>query len=235
MYMNTNISRWSCVFLLRQATCRRRAATTSSATRGERRKGRCFTRVAANTSATVTRRAMLSASTSVYRSRRTRVSCCPSSTRTWWVLPPTYSYFVPPVTRRALGDDKSPSVSVAGEPAGSMPADTHLFQVFLECTPPCLLRLPPSFLPSSGTQYIAVWAGLSLCIPRTWPAIFLLKATMSWESSMPAVLITSSFVALSHHEMPRIVCRHQSGRHRRWILSLGLYVIMAVLFHVLHL
>ena len=124
---------------------------------------------------------MWSASTSVYRSRRTRVSCCPSSTRTWRVLLLAYSYLVLTVTRRAMGDDKSPSVSVAGETAGSMPADTHLFQVFLECTPPCLLRLPPSFLPSSGTRYIAVWAGLSLCIPRTWPAIFLLKVAMSWE------------------------------------------------------
>ena len=38
----------------------------------------------------------------------------------------------PPVPLGASGDEKSPSVSVTGDPAGSMPADTHLFQVFVE-------------------------------------------------------------------------------------------------------
>ena len=40
----------------------------------------------------------------------------------------------PPVPLGASGDEKSPSVSVTGDPAGSMPADTHLFQVFFGST-----------------------------------------------------------------------------------------------------
>ena len=61
--------------------------------------------------------------------------------------------------------------------------------------------LPLLLLSSSGTQYMAVWAGLSLCSRRTWPAIFLLLVTMSLSRSMPALLITSSFVTWSRHEM----------------------------------
>ena len=42
--------------------------------------------------------------------------------------------------------------------------------------------LPNFLLPSSGTQYIAVCASLSLCSRRMWPAIFLLLVvTMSWN------------------------------------------------------
>ena len=128
------------------------------------------------------------------------------------------TYLGPPVPLGASGDEKSPSLTVTDDPAGSMPADTHLFQVFFETASPCLLRPspPPLFLLlSSSTQYIAVWAGLSLYSRRTWPAIFLLLVvTMSWSRSMPAFLITSSFVAWSRHEMPRIV-----RRQRRWTTS----------------
>ena len=112
------------------------------------------------------------------------------------------------VSLEASGDEKSPSVTVTGNPACSMPADTHLFQVFFQCTSPFLLLPPPLTSASSGTQYIAVWASLSLCSRRMWPAIFLLLVTMSWSRSMPALLITSSFVAWSRHEMPRIVDKH---------------------------
>ena len=63
---------------------------------------------------------------------------------------------------RASGDENSPSVSVAGDPAGSIPAASNLFQVFCESSSPCLLR-PDLFLPpSSGTKYIAVLWGFSL-------------------------------------------------------------------------
>ena len=48
----------------------------------------------------------------------------------------------PPVPLGASGDEKSPSLTVTGDPADSMPADTHLFQVFFEGASPCLLRLP---------------------------------------------------------------------------------------------
>ena len=33
----------------------------------------------------------------------------------------------PPVPLGASGDEKPPSITVTGDPAGSMPADTHLF------------------------------------------------------------------------------------------------------------
>ena len=49
----------------------------------------------------------------------------------------------------ASGDEKSPFLAITGDPAGSMSADTHLFQVFFESTLPCLLR---PFTLSSGTQ-----------------------------------------------------------------------------------
>ena len=58
----------------------------------------------------------------------------------------TFLDLVPPVPLGASGDEKSPSVSVTGDPAGSMSADTHLFQIFFECRP--LLRLIFFSLPS---------------------------------------------------------------------------------------
>ena len=93
----------------------------------------------------------------------------------------------PPVPLGASGDEKPPSITVTGDPVGSMPADTHLFQVFFEGASPCLLRPPPVLLTSSGTQYITVYVGLSLCCVRTWPAIFLLLVvTMSVVESLRA-------------------------------------------------
>ena len=53
--------------------------------------------------------------------------------------------------------------------------------------------------------------------------------TMSWSRSMPALLVTCSFVTWSHHEVSRIV-----RRQRRWKTS-SLSAIKAVLFHVSHL
>ena len=54
-----------------------------------------------------------------------------------------------PLGLGASGDKKSPSVSITGDHAGYMPADTHLFQVFIECTSPCLLWPRLFLLPSS--------------------------------------------------------------------------------------
>ena len=88
------------------------------------------------------------------------------------------SLLAQPVLLGASGDEKSPSLVVTGDPAGSKPADTHLFQVFFESTLPCLFRPPPPLilLSSSATQqaYIAVWACLSICNRTMWPVIFLL-------------------------------------------------------------
>ena len=39
----------------------------------------------------------------------------------------TYLDLGPSVPLGASGDEKSPSITVTGDPAGSMPADTHLF------------------------------------------------------------------------------------------------------------
>ena len=39
----------------------------------------------------------------------------------------TYLDLGPPVPLRASGDEKPPSITVTGDPSGSMPADTHLF------------------------------------------------------------------------------------------------------------
>ena len=110
----------------------------------------------------------------------------------------SYSYLVPPVPLGASGDEKSPSLTVTGDPAGSMPADTHLFQVFFEYTSLSLLRPPPffcRFMASSTLLYIC--EGLSLRSRRMLQAIsILLVVTMSWSRSIPALLITSSFVTL---------------------------------------
>ena len=126
------------------------------------------------------------------------------------------SYFGPSVLLGASGDEKPPSITVTGDPASSMPADTHLFQVCFEGASPYLLRRPlPLSFPSSYTLYIAVCAGLSLCILRTWLAIFiLLVATIYWSRAIPALLVTSLFVTWSRHEMPRI-----ARRQRRWKTS----------------
>ena len=67
------------------------------------------------------------------------------------------------------------SIMVTGVPAGSMPADTHLFQVFLEGVSPYMSSsTSPSFFCRLLALSIAVCAGLFLCSLRTWPAIFLL-------------------------------------------------------------
>ena len=55
----------------------------------------------------------------------------------------TYLDLGPLVPLGASGDEKSPSIMVTGDPAGSMPANSHLFQVFFEGAPPCFLRPPP--------------------------------------------------------------------------------------------
>ena len=44
----------------------------------------------------------------------------------------TYLDLGPPVPLGTSGDEKPPSITVTGDPAGSMPADTHLFKVFVQ-------------------------------------------------------------------------------------------------------
>ena len=91
---------------------------------------------------------------------------------------------VPPVPLGASGDEKSPSFTVTGDPAGSMPADTHLFQVFLKCTLPCL---------SSPVFWQPVFCRQRYAGSFFLPAIFLLPVvTTYWSHSKPA-LITSPF------------------------------------------
>ena len=85
---------------------------------------------------------------------------------------------------RSFGRREVSICSVTGDPAGSIPADTHLFY-----------HLPFFLLPSSGTQYIDVWVVISPCSRTMWPAIFLLVVTMSWSAPC---LITSSSLHLSH-------------------------------------
>ena len=82
----------------------------------------------------------------------------------------TYLDVGPPVPLGASGDEKSTSHAVTGDPAGSVPANTHFFQVFFEGASPCLLR---PHLVSSAVFWHPVHC-LSLCSLRTWPAVFLL-------------------------------------------------------------
>ena len=58
-------------------------------------------------------------------------------------LSQTYLDLGPPVPLGASGDQEPPSITVTGDPAGSMPADSHLFEVFFEGATPCLLRPRP--------------------------------------------------------------------------------------------
>ena len=80
------------------------------------------------------------------------------------ILRLTYLDLVPPVPLGASGNEKSPSITVAGDPAGSMPTDTHLFQVFFECTLPSVFYAEtcPSVL-WTGKQNVDgclfVWTG----------------------------------------------------------------------------
>ena len=65
--------------------------------------------------------------------------CVSSNDRYSW---PCVTYLGLPVPLGASGDEKSPSITVTGDPAGPMPADTHLLEVFFEGATPCLLSLP---------------------------------------------------------------------------------------------
>ena len=108
---------------------------------------------------------------------------------------------VPPVPLGASGDEKSLPVSFTGDPAGSMPADIHLFQVFLECASPCVLQ-PPSplfLLPSSGTQYVAVWEGF-LSLLQWLLCLNFDKYTMQSEVCW--------FLLLCHKFPTSIICIH---------------------------
>ena len=64
----------------------------------------------------------------------------------------TYLDLDPTVHLGTSGDEKSPFLTVTGDPAGSMPADTHLFQVLFKVIRHGFFCIPIFLLPSSGTQ-----------------------------------------------------------------------------------
>ena len=121
----------------------------------------------------------------------------------------TYLDLVPPVPLIASGDKMFPFDSATGDPAGSMPADSHLFQIFFECrgsTPPCLFR--PSTLSSA-----VFWSLMHCC---SGVSFYNMQAEDVASHSSPfssnfvrslhaALPITSSFVARSSLAMPRNV------------------------------
>ena len=78
--------------------------------------------------------------------------------------PVTYLDLGSPVPLGASGDEKSPSITVSGDPAGSMPADSHLFQVFSVFTSPCLL--PPPILSSA-----VFWHPVHYCMGRSFSCV----------------------------------------------------------------
>ena len=100
----------------------------------------------------------------------------------------TYLVLGPPVPLEASGDEKYPFLTVTGDPAGSMPADTHLTQVFFTGASPCLLWPPLFLLPSSDTQYISVCAGLFLSsLRRGQPfSLFLLQQCLGVALCLPS-------------------------------------------------
>ena len=114
----------------------------------------------------------------------------------------------------ASGDEKSPSVSVTVDPAGSIPADTHLFRSSLN-----VLRYIFFGLPFSSAVF---WHPVHCCMCGSFylqsedVASYFPSCKMAWE-----FLITSSFVIRFCCQMPRIV-----RRQWRWNTS-SLYVIMS--------
>ena len=116
----------------------------------------------------------------------------------------TYLDLIPPVPPGASGDEMSPSLTVTGDPAGSTPADTHLFQVFLESTSirHVYFDLRLFLLPSSVTGrccnvwdiYTAVWNDISkpcwMCLSPTEPA----ENVSSVSQTRPASLASTVYL-----------------------------------------
>ena len=107
----------------------------------------------------------------------------------------------PPVPLGASGDEKPPSITVGGDPVGTMPADTRLFQVFFEGATPCLLRPPPLSTAVFGHPVHCCMCGSFLLqsedVASHFQSPFL---TMSWSRPVPVLLVTSSFVTRGHNE-----------------------------------
>ena len=115
----------------------------------------------------------------------------------------------------ASRDEKSPPLTVTGEPAGSMPANTHLFKVFFEGASPCFLRPPPlSFAVFYHPVHCCMCESVTLLLEDVTSHFLLIVLTRYWSRFMPSIVITSSFVACSRHEMPIIV-----RRQRQWKTS----------------
>ena len=118
----------------------------------------------------------------------------------------TYLDLGHPVPLGALGDEKPPS----SRSMGIRRAPCQLTPISSRSSYKVLRHISLFLRSSSGTQCIAVCAGLSCGSRRTWPAIFIfLVLTMSWSRSVPVLLITSSFVTWSLHEMPSIAPRRR--------------------------
>ena len=101
----------------------------------------------------------------------------------------------------ASGDEKSPSITVAGDPVGTMPADTRLFEVLFEGATPCLLWPPPLSTAVFGHPVHCCMCGSFLRqsedVASHFQSPFL---TMSWSRSVHVLLVTSSFVTRGHNE-----------------------------------
>ena len=139
---------------------------------------------------------------------------------------PILTYLVPPVPLGELSNEKFPACPITGCPQA--PLQLTLISSKLSRNVMChvFLGLPLFLLLSSGTQYIAE---LSIGWWRMWPAkCLLLTATSSCSCSMPALLVTSSLVTWSCHEITRIV-------HKQWRRKTSsLWAMFVVLFHVSH-
>ena len=134
---------------------------------------------------------------------------------------------VPPVPSGTLGDELSPSGTIAGSISRVTPVP-HPLSPNLLLAYPChvLTGLPAFLLPPSGIHSTARLAGLvavgcRMCSTNR----LLLVATMSCSANCPDRAITS-FVMWSCHEMPKMLLRH-----RRWKTSIILVILLFV-FHV---
>ena len=108
----------------------------------------------------------------------------------------------------------------SGDPAGSMstqltPISSKSSFKVLRCV---FFGLPIFLLPSSGTQYFTVLAGLSVCSRRTRPVIVLLLVlTMSSSRSVPLELKFIAFILMQDTTDPVVGSRHEGDWARQTV------------------